>query len=162
MNYWLSVIIVSSLTIFVEVTLGKCYTLLCWCVSISLSETTADLLPRLYQIKYDSGTLEELLYVDMPHEYQNPSGHIILLYAKAIQQCIFEQLHIVRDGQLRIVFTLDLKVCWACIWKGLLCLTYSIWLSMLVIISLLLIAHDRFTLGSFVLGITKSEYLDEL
>ncbi|KAG5529067.1 hypothetical protein RHGRI_029662 [Rhododendron griersonianum] len=73
-------------------------------------ETTADLLPRLYQIKYDSGTLEELLYVAMPHEYQNPSGHIILLYAKAIQQCIFEQLHIVRDGQLRIVFTLDLKI----------------------------------------------------
>ncbi|KAF7130306.1 hypothetical protein RHSIM_Rhsim10G0135400 [Rhododendron simsii] len=75
-----------------------------------VEETTADLLPRLYQIKYDSGTLEELLYVDMPHEYQNPSGHIILLYAKAIQQYIFEQLSIVRDGQLRIVFTPDLKI----------------------------------------------------
>ncbi|KAA8531069.1 hypothetical protein F0562_005778 [Nyssa sinensis] len=74
-------------------------------------ETTVEVLPRLYKIKYDSGTLEELLYVDMPHEYHNACGQIVLHYAKAIQESVFEQLRVVRDGQLRIVFSPDLKIC---------------------------------------------------
>ncbi|XP_058097338.1 transcriptional corepressor SEUSS [Magnolia sinica] len=74
-------------------------------------ETTVEVLPRLCKIKYDSGTLEELLYVDMPREYQNSSGQIVLDYAKAIQESVFEQLRVVRDGQLRIVFSSDLKIC---------------------------------------------------
>ncbi|KAK1299919.1 Transcriptional corepressor SEUSS [Acorus calamus] len=73
-------------------------------------ETTVEVLPRLCKIKYDSGTLEELLYVDMPREYQNVSGQIVLDYAKAIQESVFEQLRVVRDGQLRIVFSPDLKI----------------------------------------------------
>eukprot|EP01018_Ginkgo_biloba_P018812 Gb_04218 [translate_table: standard] len=73
-------------------------------------ETTVEVLPRLCKIKYDSGTLEELLYVDMPREYPIPSGHIVLEYGKAIQESVFEQLRVVRDGQLRIVFSSDLKV----------------------------------------------------
>lgn len=76
----------------------------------SLSEATVEVLPRLFKIKYESGTLEELLYVDMPREYQNSSGQIVLDYAKAIQESVFEQLRVVRDGQLRIVFSQDLKV----------------------------------------------------
>ncbi|KAL5714628.1 hypothetical protein ACHQM5_016562 [Ranunculus cassubicifolius] len=74
-------------------------------------ETTVEVLPRLCKIKYDSGTLEELLYVDMPREYQNASGQIVLDYAKAIQESVFEQLRVVRDGKLRIVFSPDLKIC---------------------------------------------------
>lgn len=74
-------------------------------------ETTVEVLPRLCKIKYDSGTLEELLYVDMPQEYQNASGQIVLDYAKAIQESVFEQLRVVRDGQLRVVFSPDLKIC---------------------------------------------------
>ncbi|CAJ1971980.1 unnamed protein product [Sphenostylis stenocarpa] len=74
-------------------------------------EATAEVLPRLFKIKYESGTLEELLYVDMPREYHNSSGQIVLDYAKAIQESVFEQLRIVRDGQLRIVFSPDLKIC---------------------------------------------------
>jgi hypothetical protein len=74
------------------------------------SEATAEVLPRLFKIKYESGTLEELLYVDMPREYHNSSGQIVLDYAKAIQESVFEQLRVVRDGQLRIVFSPDLKV----------------------------------------------------
>ncbi|KAG9457284.1 hypothetical protein H6P81_001792 [Aristolochia fimbriata] len=74
-------------------------------------ETTVEVLPRLCKIKYDSGTLEELLYVDMPREYQNASGQIVLDYAKAIQESVFDQLRVVRDGQLRIVFSPDLKIC---------------------------------------------------
>lgn len=68
------------------------------------------MLPRLFKIKYESGTVEELLYVDMPREYHNPSGQIVLDYAKAIQESVFDQLRVVRDGQLRIVFSPDLKV----------------------------------------------------
>lgn len=75
------------------------------------SEATVEVLPRLFKIKYESGTLEELLYVDMPREYHNSSGQIVLDYAKAIQESVFEQLRVVRDGQLRIVFSPDLKVC---------------------------------------------------
>ena len=62
------------------------------------------------QIKYASGTLEELLYVDMPRESQNSSGQIVLDYTKAIQESVFEQLRVVREGHLRIVFNQDLKV----------------------------------------------------
>lgn len=75
-----------------------------------LTEATVEVLPRLFKIKYESGTLEELLYVDMPCEYQNSSGQIVLDYAKAIQESVFEQLRVVRDGQLRVVFSPDLKV----------------------------------------------------
>ncbi|WOG92392.1 hypothetical protein DCAR_0311658 [Daucus carota subsp. sativus] len=74
-------------------------------------EATADVLPRLFKMKYESGTLEELLYVDMPREYHNSSGQIVLDYAKAIQTSVFEQLRVVRDGQLRLVFSSDLKIC---------------------------------------------------
>ncbi|CAN1234715.1 Transcriptional corepressor SEUSS [Linum perenne] len=74
-------------------------------------EATVEVLPRLFKIKYESGTLEELLYVDMPHEYPNSSGQIVLDYAKAIQESVFDQLRVVRDGQLRIVFSPELKIC---------------------------------------------------
>ncbi|XP_020589633.1 transcriptional corepressor SEUSS [Phalaenopsis equestris] len=73
-------------------------------------EATVEVLPRLLQIKYASGTLEELLYVDMPGESHNSSGQIVLDYAKAVQESVFEQLRVVRDGQLRIVFNSDLKI----------------------------------------------------
>ncbi|KAG9131379.1 hypothetical protein Leryth_019630 [Lithospermum erythrorhizon] len=74
-------------------------------------EATVEVLPRLFKIKYESGTLEELLYVDMPREYQNSSGQIVLDYAKAVQQSVFEKLQVVREGQLRLVFSSDLKIC---------------------------------------------------
>ncbi|KAK7853582.1 transcriptional corepressor seuss [Quercus suber] len=73
-------------------------------------ETTVEVLPRLFKIKYDSGTSQELLFVDMPHEYENTSGQIVLEYAKAIQESVFEQLRVVWDGQLRLIFSPDLKV----------------------------------------------------
>jgi hypothetical protein len=79
-------------------------------VLIEISETTVEVLPRLFKIKYDSGTLQELLFVDMPREYENTSGQIVLDYAKAIHESVFEQLRVVRDGQLRLIFSPDLKV----------------------------------------------------
>ncbi|KAK4775617.1 hypothetical protein SAY87_023578 [Trapa incisa] len=74
-------------------------------------EATYEVLPRLFKIKYESGTLEELLYVDMPREYQNSSGQIILEYEKATQESVFDQLRVVREGQLRVIFTPELKIC---------------------------------------------------
>jgi hypothetical protein len=79
-------------------------------IVLLFTETTVEVLPRLCQIKYASGTLEELLYIDMPRESQNASGQIILDYTKAIQESVFEQLRVVREGHLRIVFNSDLKV----------------------------------------------------
>ncbi|RLN01077.1 hypothetical protein C2845_PM06G12350 [Panicum miliaceum] len=59
---------------------------------------------------FGGGTLEELLYVDMPRESQNSSGQVVLDYTKAIQESVFEQLRVVREGHLRIVFNQDLKI----------------------------------------------------
>lgn len=73
-------------------------------------ETTVEVLPRLCKIKYDSGILDELLYVDIANEYRLSSGLIVLEYGKAIQESIFEQLRVVRDGKLRITFSHDLKI----------------------------------------------------
>jgi hypothetical protein len=86
------------------------YTSLLFDIVLPIIETTVEVLPRLCQIKYASGTLEELLYVDMPRESQNSSGQIVLDYTKAIQESVFEQLRVVREGHLRIVFNQDLKI----------------------------------------------------
>jgi hypothetical protein len=47
---------------------------------------------------------------DMPREFQNSVGQIVLDYTKAIQESVFEQMCVVREGHLRIVFNQDLKV----------------------------------------------------
>jgi hypothetical protein len=75
-----------------------------------LAETTVEVLPRLCKIKYDSGITEELLFVDLPNEYCLSSGQLVLEYGKAIQESVFQQLRVVRDGQLRIIFSADLKI----------------------------------------------------
>jgi hypothetical protein len=75
-----------------------------------VAETTVEVLPRLCKMKYDSGIIEELLFVDLPNEYRLSSGQLVLEYGKAIQESVFEQLRVVRDGQLRIIFSADLKV----------------------------------------------------
>ncbi|KAK4773281.1 hypothetical protein SAY87_028300 [Trapa incisa] len=74
-------------------------------------EATYEVFPRLFKIKYEGGTVEELLYLDMPRESQNSSGQIVLDYAKAIQESVFDQLRVVREGQLRVIFTPELKIC---------------------------------------------------
>ncbi|XP_050203471.1 transcriptional corepressor SEUSS-like isoform X2 [Mercurialis annua] len=73
-------------------------------------EAIAEALPRLFQIKYERPTLEELLYVDMPHESQNSSGQVVLRYEQARQEGVYENLRMIRDGQLRVVFSPDLKI----------------------------------------------------
>ncbi|GAB2265249.1 hypothetical protein Dimus_000318 [Dionaea muscipula] len=73
-------------------------------------EATYEVLPRLNEIKFSSGVLDEILFLDWPRERRYPSGMMILEYAKAVQESVYEQLRIVREGQLRILFTQDLKI----------------------------------------------------
>jgi len=48
--------------------------------------------------------------LDLPREFRLSSGIMMLEYAKAVQESVYEQLRVVREGQLRIIFTPDLKV----------------------------------------------------
>ncbi|KAL8534357.1 hypothetical protein ACS0TY_010393 [Phlomoides rotata] len=73
-------------------------------------EATFEVLPRLNEIKFGSGVIEELLFLDLPRECRFASGIMMLEYAKAVQESVYEQLRVVREGQLRIFFTPDLKI----------------------------------------------------
>lgn len=54
--------------------------------------------------------IDELLFLDLPQEYRFPSGIMMLKCGKAVQESVHENLRVVHQGQLRIVFTNDLKV----------------------------------------------------
>ncbi|XVF12440.1 hypothetical protein REPUB_Repub08aG0118700 [Reevesia pubescens] len=73
-------------------------------------EATFEVLPRLNEIKFGSGVIDELLFLDLPRECRFPSGIMMLEYGKAVQESVYEQLRVVREGQLRIIFTQDLKI----------------------------------------------------
>lgn len=77
---------------------------------VFLAEAIFEILPRLSKIKFESGVIDELLFLDFPHEVRFPSGLMMLRYGKAVQESIYEQFRVVRDGQLRIIFSPDLKV----------------------------------------------------
>lgn len=83
-------------------------------VVFSFTEATFEVLPRLNEIKFGSGVIDELLFLDLPRECRFPSGIMMLEYGKAVQESIYEQLRVVREGQLRIIFTADLKVSILC------------------------------------------------
>ncbi|KAI7727704.1 hypothetical protein M8C21_017929 [Ambrosia artemisiifolia] len=73
-------------------------------------EATFEVLPRLNEIKFDSGVIDELLFLDLPREYRFPSGIMVLEYGQAVQESIYDQLRVVREGQLKVIFTPDLKI----------------------------------------------------
>lgn len=50
----------------------------------------------------------------MPREFRLPTGMMVLDYAKAIQESVYEQARVVREGQMRIIFMPDLKVINVC------------------------------------------------
>ncbi|XP_011081030.1 probable transcriptional regulator SLK3 isoform X2 [Sesamum indicum] len=86
-----------------------------WCCDICGSrpgkglEAAFDILPRLFKIKFESGMLDEILFLDLPRACQIPSG-MVLEYGKAIQESVYEKFHVVHEGKLRIVFRYDLKI----------------------------------------------------
>jgi len=75
-----------------------------------VTEATYEVLARLNEIKFGGGVIDELLFLDLPREIRFSSGVMMLEYAKAVQESVYEQLRVVREGQLRIIFTQDLKV----------------------------------------------------
>ncbi|CAJ1952650.1 unnamed protein product [Sphenostylis stenocarpa] len=83
---------------------------ICGCKSGRGFEATYEVLPRLNEIKFGGGVIDELLFLDLPREKRFPSGAMMLEYAKAVQESVYEQLRVVREGQLRIIFSQDLKI----------------------------------------------------
>ncbi|XP_042420965.1 probable transcriptional regulator SLK2 isoform X1 [Zingiber officinale] len=73
-------------------------------------EATFEVLPRLLQIKFDGGVIDENLFLDMPHECRLPSGIMVLKFEKAVEETVYEHVHIIHEGQLRILFTPELKI----------------------------------------------------
>ncbi|CAH8391767.1 unnamed protein product [Eruca vesicaria subsp. sativa] len=73
-------------------------------------EATFDVLARLIEIKFASGIIDELLYLDHPRENRFPNGVMMLEYRKAVQETVHEQFRVVREGHLRIIFSQDLKI----------------------------------------------------
>ncbi|ESQ40810.1 hypothetical protein EUTSA_v10012891mg [Eutrema salsugineum] len=73
-------------------------------------EATFDVLARLIEIKFASGIIDELLYLDHPRENRFPNGLMMLEYRKAVQESVHEQFRVVREGHLRIIFSQDLKI----------------------------------------------------
>ncbi|KAI3671834.1 hypothetical protein L1987_57324 [Smallanthus sonchifolius] len=74
------------------------------------SNATFEVLPILNEIKFSSGVIDELLFLDFPHEYRFLSGIMVLEYGQAVQESIYEQLRVIREGELKVVFTPDLKI----------------------------------------------------
>ncbi|KAG5099441.1 hypothetical protein JHK82_044493 [Glycine max] len=58
---------------------------------------TYEVLPRLNEIKFGSGVIDELLFLDLPRETR-------------LEESVYEPLRVVREGQLHIIFTQDLKI----------------------------------------------------
>ncbi|MQL93648.1 hypothetical protein Taro_026295 [Colocasia esculenta] len=67
-------------------------------------------LPRLSKINFDSGLVDEFLFLDMPHESILSSGTMLLEYEKASLEFVYEHFRVIVEGQLRIVFTPELKI----------------------------------------------------
>ncbi|CAH2077974.1 unnamed protein product [Thlaspi arvense] len=77
---------------------------------VKSTEATFDVLARLNEIKFASGIIDELLYLDHPRENRFPNGLMMLDYRKAVQETVHEQFRVVREGHLRIIFSQDLKI----------------------------------------------------
>ncbi|CAH8384459.1 unnamed protein product [Eruca vesicaria subsp. sativa] len=73
-------------------------------------EATFDMLARLNEIKFASGIIDEVMYLDLPRENRFSNGLMMLEYRKAVQETVHEQFRVVREGHLRIIFSQDLKI----------------------------------------------------
>lgn len=75
-----------------------------------LAEATFEVLPRLFQIKFDRGLIDDNLFLGIPRECHLPSGIIVLEYEKVVHESVYEHLRVAREGKLRVTFTPELKV----------------------------------------------------
>ncbi|KAL7123131.1 hypothetical protein ACP275_01G086100 [Erythranthe tilingii] len=72
-------------------------------------EATSDIFPKLFKIKFESGMLDEILFLDSPRACKIPCG-LVLEYGKATQESVYENFRVVHVGTLRVVFRYDLKI----------------------------------------------------
>ncbi|CAL9104488.1 unnamed protein product, partial [Musa textilis] len=73
-------------------------------------EVTFGILPRFFQIKFESGLVDENLFLGKPHECHLSKGFIVMEYDKVALESVYEHLRIVREGILRVIFTPELKI----------------------------------------------------
>ncbi|KAJ4899499.1 putative transcriptional regulator SLK3 [Raphanus sativus] len=73
-------------------------------------EATFDVLARLFETKYASGVVDELLSLEGQREYRLSNGLMVLEYRKTVQTTVYEQCRVVHEGPLRIIFSQDLKI----------------------------------------------------
>ncbi|GJN01090.1 hypothetical protein PR202_ga18326 [Eleusine coracana subsp. coracana] len=73
-------------------------------------EASYEVLPRLCQIRFDHGVIDEYIYLDMANEFRLPNGQMLLEHAKVIQKSVYEHQHVTHEGHLRIIFTPELKI----------------------------------------------------
>eukprot|EP00250_Pteridium_aquilinum_P003296 c13620_g1_i1 orf=702-3743(+) len=74
-------------------------------------ESSTDVLPRLFKIKYASGLVDELLFLDTAEErYMLPNGRLVLEFPRAVHESIFPELRVVRYGRLRVTFSSSFKI----------------------------------------------------
>ncbi|KAH7514014.1 probable transcriptional regulator SLK2 [Ziziphus jujuba] len=83
---------------------------ICGCRSGKGFEAVYEVLPRLSKLTFETGVIDELLFLDCPRGYRFPSGLMMLEYGKAVQESVYEQLRVVHEGQLRVVFNQDFKI----------------------------------------------------
>ncbi|KAM3297937.1 hypothetical protein ACQJBY_039741 [Aegilops geniculata] len=53
---------------------------------------------------------DEYLFLDVPNEFRLPNGLLLLEHTKVVQKSIYDHLHVTHEGQLRIIFTPELKI----------------------------------------------------
>ncbi|CAH9144365.1 unnamed protein product [Cuscuta epithymum] len=87
-----------------------------WCCSICCSkspkgfEVIYEALPSLFKAKFESGMVDEIMFLGLPEEHIFPSGLIMLEYGRVVQESIYENFRIVHEGKLRVIFRDDLKI----------------------------------------------------
>ncbi|XP_056862790.1 probable transcriptional regulator SLK3 [Raphanus sativus] len=74
------------------------------------AEATFDMLARLFEIKYASGVVDELLSLEGPREFRASSGLMVLQYRNMVQTTVYEQCRVVHEGPLFIIFSQDFKI----------------------------------------------------
>ncbi|CAI9755411.1 unnamed protein product [Fraxinus pennsylvanica] len=87
-----------------------------WCCDICGSksgkglEATFEMFARLFKIMFDSGMIDEIFFLEKPQACRLSSGLLMLEYGKAVQESVYKNFRVVREGKLRIVFRHDLKI----------------------------------------------------
>ncbi|VAI71198.1 unnamed protein product [Triticum turgidum subsp. durum] len=64
----------------------------------------------IFVIRIRGKDMDEYLFLDMPNEFRLPNGLLLLEHAKVVQKSIYEHQHVTHEGQLRIIFTPELKI----------------------------------------------------